>query len=141
MPISYGIDANRRRVCITASRVVTGAEMLAAQARLIGDPQFAPTFSQLFDLTATDEANVSGDEIRAMAENTAFTRGARRAYVVREKHVLGLTRMFQILTDARGGDIEIFTDRAAAERWLDAGFGSPEPRPDDATAAGEAGGP
>ena len=140
MPIYYQIDSDRRRAYIVASTVITGAEVLAAQARLAADPQFEPTFAQLFDLTETREANISAEEIRTMSEGTAFTVGARRALVVKEKHVLGLTRMFQIITDSRGGDIEIFADRAAAERWLDAGFGSPDPRPDDATAAGEAGG-
>jgi hypothetical protein len=82
------------------------------------------------------DADVSTDDIRRMADHTVFTRGARRALVVGRTLVYGLTRMFQIITGARAGDIEIFTDRAEAELWLDQGFGGPEPGAGDVASDG-----
>jgi hypothetical protein len=40
--------------------------------------------------------------------------------------------MFALIADAKGGDLEIFSDLATAELWLDGGLESPPPRPDEA---------
>jgi hypothetical protein len=132
MGISYRIDPARRRVYVMASGPITGADFFQAQQRLIEDPAFQPTFSQLFDLIDTEEVEVSANQIGALAERTAFVRGARRAIVVNRPLLFGLARMFGLMADATGGDVEIFSDVRSAEQWLDGGLVSPPTLPDDA---------
>jgi hypothetical protein len=118
MPTSYFIDPVRRLVIISADGILLGAELLAEQKQLASEPLFQRDFSQLFDLTQVTEAHVSADEVRAMAAATAFGPTARRALIVSEPLLYGLSRMFQLLLDDRGGTLRIFTDRNEAEEWL-----------------------
>ena len=58
MPTFYKIDRQRRLVMTTYSGVLTAADALGHQAKLLKDPDFDPTFSQLFDVThVTDVKN------------------------------------------------------------------------------------
>lgn len=118
MPSSYFIDPVRRLVIISADGVLTGAELLAEQRHLASEPLFQRDFSQLFDLTQVTEARISADDIRTMAATTAFGPAARRALIVAEPLLYGLSRMFQLMLDDRGGMLRIFTDRNEAEEWL-----------------------
>ena len=118
MPTSYFIDPVRRLVIISADGVLLGAELLAEQKHLASEPLFKPDFSQLFDLTQVTDARISAEEVRAMAATTAFGPAARRALIVAEPLLYGLSRMFQLLLDERGGTLRIFTDRNEAEEWL-----------------------
>jgi hypothetical protein len=136
--ITYRIDRAKRRVYNEAAGVVRGSDILETQRQLATDPDFEPTFSQLFDLTPATEVDVSAEQIRSMAAATAFQRGARRAIVVDRPLVYGLTRMFELLLQERGGEIQIFADLATAEQWLDAGYDAP-PCPDDVTSLDDAG--
>src|SRR5207244_1454759 len=102
------------------------------QQQLSQDPSFHPTFSQLFDLTGAETVDVSAKQMSALAERTAFTRGSRRAIVVNRALLFGLARMFGLIADAKGGDLEIFSDIPSAEQWLDGGLASPPTLPDDA---------
>ena len=118
MPSSYFIDPVRRLVIISADGVMLGSELLAEQRHLASEPLFERDFSQLFDLTQVTEARVTAEDVRAMAAATAFGPKARRALIVSEPLVYGLSRMFQLLLDERGGTLRIFTDRSEAEAWL-----------------------
>jgi len=66
------------------------------------------------------EVQVSTDEIWEMAAATAFRQGARRALIIEQPLLYGLSRIFQTLLQERGGDLRIFTSRAEAEQWLEA---------------------
>jgi hypothetical protein len=132
MGISYGIDGPQRRVYVQGFGTITATELFDTQRQLIEDPAFESTFSQLFDLTQAVTVEISSTQMSALADRTAFTRGARRAIVVSRPLLFGLTRMFGLIADAKGGDLEIFSDVIVAERWLDGGLESPSPRPDEA---------
>lgn len=136
MPVTYIIDKVKRRLYAAATGELLGTELLGLQPHLAADPDFEPSFSQLFDLTGVRTAEIDALHIRSMAETTVFDRGARRALVVGKPVLFGLARMFQILAEGRGGEIEIFTDRAEAEAWLDRGFDGPAPGPGDVTSEG-----
>ena len=118
MPTNYFIDPVRRLVIISADGVLLGAELLAEQKHLAAEPLFQRDFSQLFDLTQVTEARISAEEVRAMAATTVFGPTARRALIVAEPLLYGLSRMFQLMLDERGGTLRIFTDRSEAEEWL-----------------------
>src|SRR5262249_10186765 len=129
---SYRIDPARRRVYVLGTGPITAGQLFETQRQLIQDPSFEATFSQLFDLTGAETVDVSSAQMSALAQRTAFTRGARRAIVVNRQLLFGLARMFSLIADAKGGDLEIFSDVVAAEQWLDGDLGSTTHRPDEA---------
>jgi hypothetical protein len=118
LPVSFVIDTTSRRVTLTASGVVTGAEIFEARERLARDSAFEPTFSLLFDFTPATEERISPDEIRELAIRTVFRGGSRRAYVVDDRLKFALTRMSRMQVDEGPGEIRIFPDKEEAERWL-----------------------
>ena len=119
MPVSVRIDVARRRVEVVASGLLTGEEMLAAQGEIARSPGFDPGFDALFDLAAVSSVQMSAVKVRIVSDNTVFAPGIRRAFVTSNDAAYGLMRMLGALLDERGGEIEMFQDRAAAARWLD----------------------
>jgi hypothetical protein len=119
MPVSVRIDAVRRRVEIVASGLLTGEEMHAAQREIARSPGFEPGFDALFDLAAVSSVQISAGKVRVVAEDTVFAPHIRRAFVTSNEAAYGLMRMLGAFLDERGGEIEMFHDRAAAELWLD----------------------
>ena len=52
MPVTYAIDPARRLVLNTGYGILTDADLRATQRRMVEDPAFQPSYSQLFDLTS-----------------------------------------------------------------------------------------
>ena len=93
--------------------------MHAAQKEIARSPGFEPDFDALFDLAAVKNVAILAETIRTVAESTVFAPRIRRAFVTSGPAVYGLMRMLGGYLGNRGGEIEMFQDRAAAERWLD----------------------
>lgn len=118
MPASYHIDKARRLVVSTASGLVTAADLLAHQRRLLGDSDFDPTCSQIVDCTAVTGIDLSADEVRAVAATTIFSAHSRRAVLVTTDEQFGFASMFKIIREAQGEyGIRVFRDRVDALRW------------------------
>jgi hypothetical protein len=58
MPAYFRIDKDHRLVLTTISGVFTLADGLAHQEKLLKDPDFVPTFSQLIDFTQVAKVQV-----------------------------------------------------------------------------------
>jgi len=93
--------------------------MHAAQREIARSPGFEPGFDVLFDLAAVLNVEVSADKVRTVSQETVFAPQVRRAFVTNNPALYGLMRMLGSLLGDRGGEIEMFKDRATAERWLD----------------------
>jgi hypothetical protein len=119
MPVSVRIVAARRRVEVTASGLLTGEEMRAAQIEIAESPGFEPGFDALFDLSAVSEVQMSAESVKEVAAKTIFAHNVRRAFVTRQSVAFGMMRMLGAYLGDRGGEVEMFQDRVAAERWLD----------------------
>jgi hypothetical protein len=118
MPASYKIDKARRLVTSTASGFLTAADLATHQRRLLGDPDFDPSCSQIFDCTAVSGIDFNAEDVGALAARTIFSPHSRRAVVVTTDEQYGLFRMFKMIREAHGEHgIRVFRDPNEALRW------------------------
>jgi hypothetical protein len=95
------------------------ADGLAYQQQLLGDPEFDPTFSQLFDFTHVTQFDIGMDDVRTLAQKTIFSNQSRRAFVVKGDLAYGLARMFEILRESFGEQgIAVFRELDDALEWV-----------------------
>jgi len=102
MPACYKIDKERRLVMSTAYGVVTPKDILDHQEKLLADPDFGNTFSQVADFTRMARLEISAADVRTIAARNVFGPEARRAIVVPDEVSFALARMFEILRAAKG---------------------------------------
>jgi hypothetical protein len=118
MPASFQIDKARQLVISTASGFLTAADILAHQRKLLVDPSFDPTCSQIVDCTGVTGIDLSPDDVRAVTAATIFSAHSRRAVVVSTDEQYGFASMFKMMREAQGEyGIRVFRDRAEALRW------------------------
>jgi len=118
MPAWYKIDRARRLVLSTGSGLLTAAEIMAHQRKLLTDPNFDPNFSQFWDFTAVTATQVSGDDVRTIAATTVFSAHSPRSVLVKTDEQFGLCRMFATYREGHGEHgVRVFRDRAEALRW------------------------
>ena len=129
MPTTYEIDKQRRLVITTVLDQLTLADGMAHQDKLLKDPDFDPSFSQLMDLTRANASDLNASDIRKMAERTIFSPESRRAIVASSNLIYGFGRMFEILRETAGENgIRIFRDMDEAVDWLISSNTAPERR-------------
>ena len=102
MPAFYKIDKERRLVITTASGIFSAADGLAHQNKLVNDPEFDPSFSQIADFTQVTKFDLSADDVRQVAQRTIFAPHSRRALIVPGDLGYGFGRMFEILRENQG---------------------------------------
>jgi hypothetical protein len=119
MPATYEIDKQRRLVITTCLDPFTLADGLAHQEKLLKDPDFDPSHSQLMDITRVNFSGFAANDIRRLAERNIFSPQSRRAIVVSSNLVYGFGRMFEMLRDSAGEHgIRIFRNLDEAVDWL-----------------------
>jgi|SRR5271169_6305144 len=119
MPAYFKIDKERRLVMSTAAGVFTIDEALAHQEKLLKDPDFDPSFSQLWDLTQVTKWEITSADMRRLAQRTLFSSDSRRACVAISDVAFGYARMFEMLRENAGETgIEIFRDLDGALDWV-----------------------
>jgi hypothetical protein len=120
MAWNYVIDKDKKLVVTTATEIVTAADFEEHQNRLINDPDFDSSFSQLADLSEVTQLELDSGTIARLSHRNMFSPLSRRAFVVADSLGHGLIRMFSTYRDINGGgeNIQIFRDRNQALRWL-----------------------
>jgi hypothetical protein len=119
MAAFYKIDKERRLVMSTGSGVLTLADLLAHQEKLLADPDFSPDFSQLWDLTNITEVELTSKDVHRLAQRSIFSPDSRRAILVSRDLVFGLARMFEIYRDILGENgIRVFRNLDDALEWV-----------------------
>jgi hypothetical protein len=119
MPAFYKIDKERRIVMSTGSGVLTKEDWLFQQDRLLNDPEFDPSFSQLCDFASATRVDLTPADIREIAQRNIFAPHSRRAFLVRDEFAYGLTRMFELLRESQGEvGIRVFRELDNALDWL-----------------------
>jgi hypothetical protein len=122
MPAYFRIDKEHRLVLTTISGVFTLADGLAHQEKLLKDPDFAPTFSQLIDFTQVTKVQVGIEEVRRLAQTSIFSSDARRAILVNSELAFGLARMFVVFRESSGEKgVRVFRVLDDALSWVFAG--------------------
>jgi len=134
---TYEIDKRRRLVITTALDHLTLAEGLAHQEKLLKDPDFDPSFSQLMDFTRVDFSGIEANDIRKLAERNIFSSQSRRAVVASSNLVYGFGRMFEMFRENAGENgIRVFRDLDEAVDWILANNTAPELRMEQSGANG-----
>jgi len=119
MPATYEIDKPRRLVVTTGSGFLTLADALTHQQKLLKDPDFDPSFSQIMDLTRITEFALEANDIRRIAQTTIFSRESRRAIVASNDLAYGFGRMFEILREIAGENgVRVFRNLDEAIDWI-----------------------
>ena len=120
MPASYKVDIEQRWVHTMIWGEVSLADILSALEKGLMDPEVDPNFAEIVDLTEVTRMNLSGDEMRVLAQKSAFSPSARRAIVVPDNDVVfGLARMYEILRELQGETgIRIFHTLDEALSWV-----------------------
>lgn len=122
MPAYFRIDKERRLVMSTFSGVFTLADGLAHQDKLLQDPAFDPSFSQLLDWTHISKADLAPDDLRRLAQRSIFSPTARRSILVSGDYFLGLARMFALFRELAGEKgIRVFDNLDEALWWIFSG--------------------
>ena len=127
MPAFYKIDKEHKLVISTGSGVFDLATALAHQDQLIRDPDFDPTYCQLFDLTQVTKVEISAEDVRKLAERSVFWRCSRRAILVAHDLEYGFARMFEMLRENAGEKgIKVFRKLDDALEWIFAAETAPQ---------------
>ena len=118
MPASYQIDKARRLVISIASGFLTAEDLATHQRKLLGDPDFDPSCSQIFDCKAVTGIDFNAEDVGALAARTIFSPHSRRAIVVTTDEQFGLFQMFKMIREGHGEHgIRVFRDQREASRW------------------------
>lgn len=119
MPAFYKIDKERRIVMSTGSGKLTKDDLMGHQDRLLKDPDFDPSFSQLYDFTNATEAAFQTSDIETFAKRDVYSPSSRRAIVVAKDEHYGLARMFQTYREFAGEHgIRVFWNLDDALDWI-----------------------
>ena len=94
MPAYFKIDKKRRLVMSTISGVFTLADGLSHQEKLLKDPDFAPSFSQLLDCTHVTKIELVPEDVRRLAQRAIFSSNSRRAILAELRHGIGNAEFF-----------------------------------------------
>ena len=119
MPLDYRIDLSRRLIVTTVKGILSRYELLNHQVRVLRDPEFDPTFSQLHDVRGADLAGVYEDCVEALASRAQPKADTKSAIVVSDVIAKDLARIFAGLREALGEEIRVFRDLESASSWLE----------------------
>ena len=84
----------------TFSGAFTLADGLSHQEKLVKDPDFAPSFSQLLDCTHVTKIELGPEDVRRLAQMSIFSCDSRRAILVSGDLAFGLARMFLMFRES-----------------------------------------
>jgi len=119
VPAFYKIDKERKLVMSAGSGVLTREDLLGHQERLLKDPEFDPTFSQLLDFTHITKVDITPEDVRLAARKTIFSPQSHRAMLVKDDLQFGLARMFEIHRELNGEKgIRVFRNIDEALDWV-----------------------
>lgn len=116
MPVTYRVLPAANLVHTVWSGVVTLEDAVQHNDGLRSDPDFSPSMRQLSDARGV-ESRVSGEGVRGLARRSAFGAESRRAIVVSDDTIFGVSRMYEAQA-ATAGEVRIFRDIDEALAWL-----------------------
>ena len=123
MPVTYSIDAERRRIATRCEDFTTLREVLAHFDELELDPACPRDADVLLDLTEMSLAIPKFDEIRSAAaradDASRRVRFGSCAVLVGNEAMFGMARVFGAFANRAFPRISVFRSREAAEEWLE----------------------
>lgn len=111
------VDSERHLVIVTFGRRLTLQDIQQYTQRLLANPSFEASFSEIVDLTQVEEVDLQASEFLKLADKVdPFSEKAKRAFVVRNSVQNHAARMHKVL--GTGRRIEIFRSMEEAEQWI-----------------------
>ena len=121
MPIECRYDRERNALFCMVSSPLTTEEFEQVMGGITQSNEFPPDTRTLWDLRGIDFGNID----RAFEEQVIEIRKqfpergrARIALIVGDQLGLGMTRMYEILSDDMPQETRTFTDYSEGERWM-----------------------
>ena len=95
-------------------------EVKHCQDQTCADPSFSSEFSQLVDMRAVTEVDMTFDHVRMLAQRRIFSLASKRAFVASSPAVFGMGRMWQALVELSDhpSQVRVFYDLPRALQWL-----------------------
>ena len=118
MSLTVTIDTKRGLIITHGAGVLTLDDIAGARAQLRANPDFDPTFYELFDVRDVTEVRITGAEMARVAASSVLAPGVCRAFVIANQKQHGLARMFSGLAEPHDQRVDIFRDMSVAEAWL-----------------------
>jgi hypothetical protein len=99
---------------------ITLADVRASQQDLAARPEFDPTWAHIVDARDAVQFDISGGEIRELAETSVLAPSARRARVATAPAIFGLFRMYSTLFELQmgGSAVGVFKTLDDAIEWV-----------------------
>ena len=129
MPADYAIDSARRVLFVRFWGPLSQNDAIAIRNRVSADPAFDPSLNDLVDFTDVTAIDLTAEDLQHFG-GAPLARGVCYAVVATTPLTYGIARVFQAYRESQGAPVEVFHDRASAERWLgvaDAGDEPPAP--------------
>jgi len=121
--MSYELDPDNHAVMTRVWGVMSDADALGHERRLIDDSSVPTNPRQIIDLREVAGFDVTQDGMLRMVEldnaHAARLGEGMVAIVAPEDLMFGISRMFQIVTDSSPWQVSVFRTTHEARRWLD----------------------
>ena len=121
MPIEYRFNREKGILYGSMSGELVVEAFADAIAEIVASPEFHPDVSTLWDLRDVDFTTIDRsfeEQLVAIRRRHPERGEARLAFVVDSQLGVGMTRMYEILSDDFPQVSRVFTSYAEAERWL-----------------------
>lgn len=114
----YTVIASERLVFVKFGKVLSFDAIKDYAAALSRDPSFDPTFSEIIDISESQDFHMSTQEILKLADMVdPYAIGARRAFVARTPEQIHAAQKHQLLrNDVK--NTRIFVSVADAKNWI-----------------------
>ncbi len=126
VPMSYAMDPESRMVRCRAWGTLSNEDLRDHYAKMAADPQFAPGYCQLGDLSGVVALTADSATIAEVASRPVFDAEARRAIIAPSDAAYGVSRMFAIYAERAGQDVRVFRGAPEAEQWVAGSVGQTE---------------
>ena len=111
------VDSERHLVIVTFGKKLTLQDIQQYAQRLLTNPLFDASFSEIVDLTQVEEVDLQGDDFLKLADKVdPFSDQAKRAFVARNSVQNHAARLHKVL--GTGRRIHIFRSMEEAEQWI-----------------------
>jgi hypothetical protein len=119
MPFEIEIDVGRALVIVVVTGVISDEDLIGGTEYLRGHRDFRPDFDQLVVGTEVERVDVTREGVAKLAAGVPLFSGvSRRAIVAQTPVGFGMSRMFELSTDGRAGEINVFQSEPEALEWL-----------------------
>jgi hypothetical protein len=115
---TYLIDLEHRFVLVKFTGTVTFHDIEEYALRLLADPRFSPSLSEIIDLLEVEKVELNPKQAMSLADRVdPFSLESRRAFVAQSQAQINASHVHRILR-SEGSNIHVFFSIAEAKQWI-----------------------